>query len=85
MIRESYPVTNKALLRALDLLYRQQETRMLSTLKDLPQFKKELTMFHTIGLFWDCPESPLGLCVYHTFKDKPHDDCVFCHQPEERK
>ena len=34
---------------------------------------------------WDCPESPFGWCMYHILNDKANDDCVFCHQPKERK
>jgi hypothetical protein len=30
---------------------------------------------------WDCDDSPTGKCVYTS----DHDDCIFCHGPEERK
>jgi len=40
--------------------------------------------FH-IGNSWDCPDSPFGLCMYHTINDPAKDDCVFCHHPLERK
>lgn len=30
----------------------------------------------------DCPDSPIGKCVYDDFN---FDDCLICNQPEERK
>jgi hypothetical protein len=38
-----------------------------------------------VGSTWDCPESPFGLCAYHHIRDRAHDNCIFCHDPEERK
>lgn len=32
---------------------------------------------------WECPNSPLGLCVYDDDEDPGHDDCVFCDLPNE--
>jgi len=34
---------------------------------------------------WDCPYSPVGLCMYHIVHDPRQDSCVFCGQPRERK
>jgi len=34
---------------------------------------------------WKCGNSPVGRCVYNTFEDPSHDDCLICHEPEERK
>lgn len=37
--------------------------------------------------FWDCPVSPIGICVY-PIDSRGHcnyDDCIYCHDPEERK
>jgi len=34
---------------------------------------------------WACPDSPSGCCVYDTDKDPAMDDCLYCHQPQERK
>lgn len=34
---------------------------------------------------WECEKSPVGTCVYNDRKDPMHDDCLFCHDPEERK
>lgn len=40
---------------------------------------------YVIGFTWDCPDSPVGLCVYDNHADRMHDWCVFCGDPEERK
>lgn len=32
---------------------------------------------------WDCPDSPLEVCVYP--ENPPHDSCLFCGNPGERK
>jgi len=34
---------------------------------------------------WNCEKSPLGKCAYGFFEDPSRDDCIFCHEPEERK
>ena len=34
---------------------------------------------------WECPTSPLEVCVYDCDADPCHDDCLFCHDPSERK
>jgi hypothetical protein len=34
---------------------------------------------------WECDKSPTGYCAYDFNGDPCHDDCLFCHQPEERK
>lgn len=31
-----------------------------------------------------CPTAPLGRCVYDA-EDVAHDDCIYCHEPYERK
>ena len=46
----------------------------------MPEFSFE----HKIGT-WECEDSPLGLCVYNHFEDRCWDNCLFCHQPDERK
>jgi hypothetical protein len=33
---------------------------------------------------WECPNSPLGKCFYEQ-DDGAMDDCIFCHEPDERK
>lgn len=37
------------------------------------------------GSSWMCPVSPDGWCWYDHDEDPCHDDCLFCHEPEERK
>lgn len=35
---------------------------------------------------WECATSPIGICVYHPETDCGDcDDCLYCHQPYERK
>lgn len=34
---------------------------------------------------WDCEKSPVGKCVYDFYEDPCREDCLFCHDPEERK
>ncbi len=41
-------------------------------------------MSHRIPCNWDCSQSPIGTCVYYV-SDTWSDDCIFCHNPEERK
>ena len=50
--------------------------------KEIPEIN---SLFHTISRFWKCPKSPIGLCVYDDCEDQYHDECIFCHEPEERK
>lgn len=35
----------------------------------------------------ECSDSPIGRCVYHPPTDcgRGDDDCIFCHDPHERK
>jgi hypothetical protein len=34
---------------------------------------------------WECPTSPLKVCAYDREADPCCDDCLFCHDPSERK
>lgn len=46
------------------------------------------SLFHKTGdcdFSWDCPTSPIGTCVYDSYQDRAWDDCLFCHDPFERK
>jgi len=38
-----------------------------------------------IDCFWGCPNSPFGWCAYNIVLDRAHDNCIFCHEPQERK
>lgn len=40
---------------------------------------------YTIGFTWECETSPIGLCIYNSYKDGAHDCCLLCGAPEERK
>ena len=33
----------------------------------------------------DCDISPFTICAYNLVDDPAHDNCVFCHEPHERK
>jgi len=50
----------------------------------IPGMFDDAQWFH-ISDTWDCPESPFGYCMYHKILDRSHDNCVFCHEPHERK
>ena len=39
---------------------------------------------HRVGV-WNCEKSPIGVCVYHRFKDRASDQCIYCGEPHERK
>lgn len=34
---------------------------------------------------WECEKSPIDYCAYNIEDDPACDDCLFCHQPDERK
>lgn len=38
-----------------------------------------------VDTLWGCPDSPFGWCVYNRFEDPAHDNCLYCHEPQERK
>jgi hypothetical protein len=42
------------------------------------------SMFDTVGT-WECKKSPIGLCYYNNMDDPALDNCLFCHEPHERK
>lgn len=42
---------------------------------------------HSVSTFWRCSKSPIGVCIFE-LGGKQHNlqtDCIFCHQPAERK
>jgi hypothetical protein len=45
---------------------------------------KGVGQWHKIGE-WKCKESPVGFCVYNPFEDRALDNCIYCHEPHERK
>lgn len=40
--------------------------------------------WHRVG-YWECPTSPIGVCVYHRMNDPHSDRCIYCGHPSERK
>ena len=34
---------------------------------------------------WDCATSPIDICVYNDWEDPSNDNCLYCHNPDERK
>lgn len=40
--------------------------------------------WHKVG-YWDCKNSPVGVCVYHFMNDRASDRCIYCGEPHERK
>lgn len=34
---------------------------------------------------WECQTSPVGFCIYDVDADECMDDCLYCHEPSERK
>jgi len=43
------------------------------------------TLEVVIGSRWECPDSPFAHCAYNRWKDRAHDECLYCGEPEERK
>ena len=46
------------------------------------------SLFHRTGdcdFAWKCSTSPIGTCVYDSYKDRAWDNCLFCGDPYERK
>jgi hypothetical protein len=39
----------------------------------------------SIGGWWECATSPIGICVYNDEEDRGHDSCLYCEEPAERK
>jgi len=45
---------------------------------------------HKVSTFWDCPDSPIGMCVWNTHEPgdiypSSHMTCRYCGGPVERK
>lgn len=41
--------------------------------------------WYPVSTFWECKKSPIGCCMYNDNEYRPHDNCLFCGEPEERK
>lgn len=59
-----------------------QEIRVNGKWVEIP---KELIDMNISTSDWECEKSPLGFCVYDMNSDYKDDDCIYCHQPDERK
>lgn len=46
-------------------------------------YPDNIKYFHDSG--WECPESPVGTCMYDSVKDPAYDNCLICGEPYERK
>jgi len=45
-----------------------------------PEFN---SLLYQVGV-WKC-SGPVGYCLYDKYVDPAFDDCIFCHEPDERK
>ena len=82
-VRKSIGEKLKARIRVLDDLFDKAKVEALVFARELSAI--DITVGMRVGTFWDCPKSPFGLCVYDHYEDGAHDNCLFCHGPEERK
>lgn len=64
----------------------EQSRRMIDDLakQSIPDFH---FMSHKVSDFWSCDLSPIGRCVWDISENGYNKgvDCMFCHQPTERK
>lgn len=64
-------------------IFRKKEQAL--TIKLMQYLKhKGITDIYPIVGSWECTKSPIGLCIYNDLVDTLHDDCIFCHKPDER-
>lgn len=73
------PKQLKELSDAIDHLEHLQEKLIESVWQDF------WSVEHVVQTTWECDSSPFGYCTYHKFDDRAWDNCLFCHQPYERK
>lgn len=50
--------------------------------KTFPEFD---WTYQVSSMRWKCEASPCGMCIFDLAEDRYRDDCIFCHQPDERK
>jgi hypothetical protein len=62
-----------------------EEDKREKVLAKLKQDGRDPPVDLRLGSHWDCPESPTGECAYDADEDPCLDDCLFCHEPDERK
>ena len=51
----------------------------------IKKYVPDVNFFYDIDFLYGCDKSPFGWCAYHRYEDQAHDNCIFCHQPQERK
>jgi hypothetical protein len=82
-----FPITPKQIKRLrVDLSKRRAQLEAEAQLIDkIEKHAPEFPDGALVTFAWECKESPLGFCVYNPEEDPCHDDCLYCHDPEERK
>jgi hypothetical protein len=73
--------TSKALNAAMSA-HRTTVARLENKVLDLVEIP---VGHHIIIGSWECPTSPIGFCIYDVDADECLDDCIYCHDPSERK
>ena len=69
----------KEIYVAADRQMQEYEKHLCSKILDIDEDCLE------ISHYWECSKSPVGSCVYNIEEDCYRDNCLFCHEPEERK
>ena len=70
-------------VRALEAVKEEMDIAIRNILRDV--MDGDISVDHVVSPQWDCDESPVGLCVYDTYRDQAKDQCIFCGDPLERK
>lgn len=77
---------NKELIKYLDKKFIEEQAFIEIVKKHNGELiKKGGKYYNTHFSNWDCKKSPIGKCVYNPITDSMFDNCVYCHQPDERK
>lgn len=65
----------------------EEKAKKITWEKLVAKLKKKNIHVYQTTYPWDCPESPIGTCVYQIEIDSGYDDecCYYCGEPEERK
>ena len=75
-------IATKKALDAAMAAHRETAARLEAEIKKLTNIPDGNSMI--IGS-WECPTSPIGVCIYDADADECLDDCIYCHEPSERK
>lgn len=71
------------LFEARDVFLKKERALTVKLMKYLKQ--EGISDIYPVVGDWKCEKSPIGHCIYNHFDDPVHDDCIFCHEPDERK